>query len=258
VQKADAKQAAIEAAKNDAMADNKLSPKQLDTIDRARNRLSERRTRLRSRLSSNEEGTMVLSPDFGNASSHRIRQLDAFGTPSTDFASHSIGWLAAVARQHGNSIPTEKELNAALAVVDGVRPENEIEAMLAMQMFAAHEAAMEMIQRMRQATTMEAMQHYSTIATKMMRTYTTQVEALAKMRRGGNQTVRVEHVHVHAGGQAIVGAVTHPQQGGGCSQQKAEQPHGPSDPQALAFAPGSPVWSEKPGGDAVPVTQDER
>jgi hypothetical protein len=33
------------------------------------------------------------------------------------------------------------------------------------------------------------------------------VEALAKLRRGGEQTVRVEHVHVHEGGQAIVGNV---------------------------------------------------
>jgi hypothetical protein len=101
------------------------------------------------------------------------------------------------------------------------------------------------------------MESYGAVATKMMRTYTTQVEALAKLRRGGNQTVRVEHVHVHAGGQAIVGAVTHPQQGGGGTQENGHQPHGPIDPKALAFAPGAPVWSEEPGGNALPVTPDE-
>ncbi len=117
---------------------------------------------------------------------------------------------------------------------------------------------MEMIQRMRQATTMEAMQNYSAVATKMMRTYTTQVEALSKLRRRGEQTVRVEHVHVYPGGQAIVGAVTHPQQGGGGTQENGHQPHGPIDPQALAFAPGTPVWSEEQSRDALPVTPDKR
>jgi hypothetical protein len=117
---------------------------------------------------------------------------------------------------------------------------------------------MEMIQRMRQATTMEAMQNYSAVATKMMRTYTTQVEALSKLRRRGEQTVRVEHVYVYPGGQAIVGAVTQHSQGGGGTQENLGQPHGPIDPQALAFAPGAPLWREEQGGNALPVAPDER
>src|SRR5262249_40010389 len=35
------------------------------------------------------------------------------------------------------------------------------------------------------------------MAIKLPRTYTAQLEALAKLRRGGEETVRVEHVHVH-------------------------------------------------------------
>jgi hypothetical protein len=35
----------------------------------------------------------------------------------------------------------------------------------------------------------------------------TQVEALRRLRNGGSQTVRVEHVHVNEGGQAIIGNV---------------------------------------------------
>ncbi len=95
------------------------------------------------------------------------------------------------------------------------------------------------------------------LAVKLSRTFTMQMEALTKLRRGGEQTVRVEHVHVHNGGQAIVGAVTHPQQGGGGTQENGHQPHGPIDPQALAFAPGAPLWREEQGGNALPVTPDE-
>ena len=44
-------------------------------------------------------------------------------------------------------------------------------------------------------------------ATKMLRTFTAQMEALKRYRTGGQQKVTVEHVHVTAGGQAIVGVV---------------------------------------------------
>ncbi len=40
-----------------------------------------------------------------------------------------------------------------------------------------------------------------------------QVETLRRLRNGGSQLVRVEHVHVHEGGQAIVGPVVLEQSG---------------------------------------------
>ena len=44
-------------------------------------------------------------------------------------------------------------------------------------------------------------------ANKLSRTYTTLLEALNRHRGKGQQKVTVEHVHVHEGGQAIVGNV---------------------------------------------------
>ena len=49
---------------------------------------------------------------------------------------------------------------------------------------------------------------FSSASTKLMRTYVSQVEALRRLRQGGSQFVRVEHVHVNEGGQAIIGNVT--------------------------------------------------
>jgi hypothetical protein len=40
-----------------------------------------------------------------------------------------------------------------------------------------------------------------------MRAYATQVEVLRRLRHGGQQVVRVEHVHVNEGGQAVIGNV---------------------------------------------------
>jgi hypothetical protein len=48
---------------------------------------------------------------------------------------------------------------------------------------------------------------------KLGRTFAAQVEALKRYRSRGDQTVRVEHVTVNEGGQAIVGNVAH--RGGG-------------------------------------------
>ena len=40
-----------------------------------------------------------------------------------------------------------------------------------------------------------------------MRAYSVQVETLRRLRHGGDQCVRVEHVHIGDGGQAIIGNV---------------------------------------------------
>jgi hypothetical protein len=47
-------------------------------------------------------------------------------------------------------------------------------------------------------------------ASRLQRTYATQVEALRRLRNGGSQFVRVEHVHVNEGGQAVIGNVKAP------------------------------------------------
>jgi hypothetical protein len=54
---------------------------------------------------------------------------------------------------------------------------------------------------------------------KLSRTHTTSIEAIHCLRRKGQQKEKVtaEHVHVHTGGQAIVGARCPPEDGWRCS-----------------------------------------
>jgi hypothetical protein len=40
-----------------------------------------------------------------------------------------------------------------------------------------------------------------------MRAYTMQLEAYRRLRHGGDQYVRVEHVHINEGAQAVIGNV---------------------------------------------------
>ena len=155
------------------------------------------------------------------------------------------------------SAQVQEDLNAALAVIDGVPPENEIEAMLAEQMAATHVLAMKELGHLRRADILVQHDSHGSMAVKLLRTFTMQAEALAKLKRGGEQVVRVEHVNVFPGGQAIVGTVSAQRGEGGVSDGKWRQADGPIDPRALAFAPGAPLLGQDASRDAVPASRSE-
>ena len=67
---------------------------------------------------------------------------------------------------------------------------------------------------------------------KLTRTFAAQMSALKEYRSKGEQKMTVQHVHVGDGGQAIVGNVNAPTEGGGGHKKTGEQPH------ALGYAPG--------------------
>lgn len=64
------------------------------------------------------------------------------------------------------------------------------------------------------------------------------------------QKVTVKHVHVHAGGQEVVGLVENP--GGGDRAKSKDQPHA----KPIAQAPQPSMRGEDPERQAVPVTSD--
>jgi hypothetical protein len=107
--------------------------------------------------------------------------------------------------------------------------------MLAAQLIACHNASMECYRRaMSREQSFEGRKEGLNQANKLSRTYATLLEALNRHRGKGQQKVTVEHVHVHEGGQAIVGNV----EGGGIRTKTENQPH------ALGYAPGETLRSE--------------
>jgi hypothetical protein len=168
-----------------------------------------------------DDGTVrvELGPKHNDHDGWGARIQDALGTRSADFANTEVERMLA-AMQPRDGVPTEAQLNAALAVVHSAQPRNEIEAMLASQMAVTHALAMDMLGRTKQSPTVPYMETCANLATKLQRTFVAQVEALSKLRRGGEQKVTVEHVHVHAGGQAIVGAVAQAAPTGGGESEK--------------------------------------
>lgn len=137
-----------------------------------------------------------------------------------------------------------------------LKPDDPLEAMLGVQMIAAHRAAMNLYARAERAVasemSLEEWNHTLNHAGKLTRTYIMGMDALNKHRGKGQQKVTVEHVHVHQGGQAVVGVVNG---GGGRGQTELEEQ---SHAKQLTNVSGQAVWSENETWDALPVAGDAK
>src|SRR5262245_3474956 len=144
------------------------------------------------------------------------RLMNAFGTSSFEFMEAELTRLLTLFLDREGRIDLRAG-NAALAVIDGIKPQNEVEAMLAVQMAVTHALTMKFSARLYSGNIETIPQQDSAALTlsRLQRAFTSQLDALSNMRRGGRQKVVVEHVHVYPGGQAIVGEVTHTGRGGG-------------------------------------------
>ncbi|UDL95817.1 hypothetical protein LGH83_06335 [Lichenihabitans sp. PAMC28606] len=152
------------------------------------------------------DGVSAIGSDHADLDGHTSQLLDAFGSSSVCFATAAVDVLSRLSVE-GNQIDS-MSLNASLALVDGIRPQDELEGALATQIAASHALSLKMLRKASSAIQIDFRDSYINAATKLSRTMVAQVEALAKLRRGGEQSVFVKHVHVHDGGQAIVGNVT--------------------------------------------------
>jgi len=103
------------------------------------------------------------------------------------------------------------QITRLLELYESLEPADGAEGMLAMQMVGTHYAAIESLRRAALPDqTFEGRDMALKQAHKLMALYTQQVATLNKNRGKGQQKVTVEHVHVEAGGQAIVGNVGTP------------------------------------------------
>lgn len=142
-----------------------------------------------------------------------------------------------------------------LAVMD-IAPKDALEGMMAAQMVAAHSAAMECYKRamvpeqpsdMRQANLSQA--------NKLSRTFATMVEALNRHRgKGSMQKVTVEHVHIEAGANAVIGNVEGRE--GGARPELGGQAH--AQKQIAAHAPVLSMRRKDPTRDTVPVASNAK
>ena len=162
-----------------------------------------------------------------------------------------------------------RQLFVAVTGLRAFAPADEIEGMIAAQTMAAHHASMECSRRaMLHEQPFEAAQGLRKAAANASRTFVELLSALDRKRgKGGQQVVRVEHVHVHPGGKAIVGSITKGGPGGGGAHEIPEEPrargqlaHSPLHGAVLSPLRGTDAKRETVprSGDAEPPLSDAR
>ena len=134
--------------------------------------------------------------------------IDTFGASDFDAAFNLLVQVSSLVTLDNEDESKIETINRLIALLAGINPTDNMEAMLAAQMVATHTMIMDCSKRaLLQTQTFEGKNMNLNQVNKLMRTYTTQMEALNKHRGKGQQKMTVEHVHVGEGGQAIIGSV---------------------------------------------------
>ena len=194
------------------------------------------------------DGATVLDVDHPDAAIAQILLMDALGTRDQSFLNGLLQQLANAGTQ-GQKVDA-RGLNFMLSVVKGVAPRDQAEAMLAAQMAAVHMATMTFARRLTNVENIPQQDSSERAFNKLARTFATQLEALKRYRGKGEQKVTVEHVHVHSGGQAIVGTVETP------ALEKSSKTDGQHDAKQIAHAPQPPMRSPNAEPELVPSASD--
>ncbi len=142
----------------------------------------------------------------------RIRQWEATGTTDPWVQQFLIRQAAAtfepLARDRPSTSVEEETLrDFAVAMLREMRPRNVTEAISAIVMIAACNLTACAAWQGVRVLHPENRKLYTDCVAKMGRTIALQLEALKKYRGDGQQKMLVKHVHVHQGGQAVVGQV---------------------------------------------------
>ena len=101
-------------------------------------------------------------------------------------------------------------MNAALSMIESAKPKDEVEAALIIQMACTHTAAMAVLSRIGGAHGGD--RHVAMMAaatSKILRAFAIQVETLRRLRAGGSQYMRIEHIHIEPDAQAVIGNLQH-------------------------------------------------
>jgi hypothetical protein len=154
------------------------------------------------------DDTFVVKVDPSTKAVTFSSNLPIFGTKNDDSNGALVNQVCNIVTDvHGER--SVENLKFALPLIKGIGPKDELEGLLAVQMIGVHNLAMQCLERVsRKGQTPFIIDANVNLATKLLRTFTMQMEALNRHRgKIGHQMV-VGNVNVNEGGQAIVGPVS--------------------------------------------------
>ena len=176
------------------------------------------------------------------------------GSSDKDFTETLLAQVyASLWVEHSDAARRGSQIRASLVALGGIEPRDELEGMLSAQLIATHSAAMEAYRRaMIGDQTLEGRRENLNQASKLSRNFAALMDVLDRRRGKGQQRITVEHVNVHAGGQAIVGNVT-PKDG---SSRKSEEQPGAT--RQITNEPGIPMPSPDPQWETMSIAAGAR
>jgi hypothetical protein len=168
---------------------------------------------------SKQGNVFSVGPDHPDNTIGHVLLMEALGTTDQDFHYGFLRQLVDATQQGGAA--NEESANFMLSVIKGIKPRDQVEAMLAAQMAAVHVSAMTFARRLAHVENIPQQDSAERAFNKLTRTFASQMEALKRYRTGGEQKVTVQHVTVGEGGQAIVGNVTQERREGAAGKSVA-------------------------------------
>jgi hypothetical protein len=126
-----------------------------------------------------------------------------------------LGKLVAALRPNPHEGLDEGTLNGAIALIASMKPKDELEAMLAVEIAMVGFAGHKLLRQSQHHLDEAHITVYGGYALKLFRLQLQMIETLDRHRRGNRQTVEVRHLHIHSGAQGVVGIVNAERQEGG-------------------------------------------
>lgn len=173
-------------------------------VDKARERHKRRPPNPGVEVVATKAGGWTFGAPHRDLEAWEVQIAEAFGTRSESAYRTFLEQLSQLCSPASANVtdpwrPNERELNAALAIVSGMKPKNEIEAAHAAQTVAIHLLTMQTASKALQAGWTD--HRTIAVAAALARTFSSQLDTMAKLKgRTGKQKISVKverHIHHH-------------------------------------------------------------
>jgi hypothetical protein len=150
----------------------------------------------------------ATSPEHPNETDNYKPFMEALGTTNPAFAKELFAEQFYASARGADKVDRQA-LFLPLAVLKGINPKDELDAMHVAQMTAIHRAVIRLSGELAQVENIPHLEALTRAINQLTRTYTAQLEAHKRYCSGGEQNVTtVQNVSVTEGGQAMFANVT--------------------------------------------------
>jgi len=224
----------------------KLNNREKDELALLTRTYRERGEAVKVKMTRESDGSWNIEPEGKSELLALFKLHETFSANSIDpvnaRANELLKYLGSVGADN------EGRYNAALSFIESMKPQDQAEALLLVQMYCTHDAAIRALSQLGSAEWVPTAQTFGNLAAKLLGTSQRQMETLARMRRGGEQVVK--HIHVdNRGGQAVIAENVN--QGGGTAKNK-DQSHGAGNSDS-----GPALHGQNAQGNGVPISSRE-